>query len=144
MSEKASFSLSFSGVILDLCLSKILLLVHQTVLMWSCCPSIFIDVSVNISSNSSLQNSVNLYSVLYGTSYTNKVISSLIPIVMTRFPRSVLEVSKKMLTDPSRNPVASTVENEAGWLLLSSLLACMPKEVQNGCQVYLFVLVIYI
>lgn len=46
----------------------------------------------------------------------------------SRFPRSVLEVSKKMLTDPSRNPVASTVENEAGWLLLSSLLACMPKE----------------
>ncbi|XP_023550989.1 protein SWEETIE isoform X2 [Cucurbita pepo subsp. pepo] len=46
----------------------------------------------------------------------------------SRFPRSVLEVSKKMLTDPSRNPGASTVENEAGWLLLSSLLACMPKE----------------
>ncbi|XP_038891104.1 protein SWEETIE isoform X2 [Benincasa hispida] len=46
----------------------------------------------------------------------------------SRFPRSVLEVLKKMLTDPSRNPVASTVENEAGWLLLSSLLACMPKE----------------
>ncbi|XP_008459469.1 protein SWEETIE isoform X1 [Cucumis melo] len=46
----------------------------------------------------------------------------------SRFPRSVLEVSKKMLTDPSRNPVATTVENEAGWLLLSSLLACMPKE----------------
>lgn len=109
--------------------------------MWSCCPSIFIDVSVNISSNSSLRNTVNIYSILYGTSYTNKVISSSIPILITRFPRSVLEVSKKMLTDPSRNPVATTVENEAGWLLLSSLLACMPKEVQNDCQVSLFVFV---
>ncbi|KAL4652128.1 hypothetical protein ACB092_01G210800 [Castanea dentata] len=45
-----------------------------------------------------------------------------------RLPRSVLEVSKKMLTESSRNPVASTVEKEAGWLLLSSLLASMPKE----------------
>ncbi|XP_065620347.1 protein SWEETIE-like isoform X2 [Quercus suber] len=33
-----------------------------------------------------------------------------------------------MLTESSRNRVASTVEKEAGWLLLSSLLASMPKE----------------
>lgn len=45
-----------------------------------------------------------------------------------RLPRSVLEVSKKMLLESSRNPVAATVEKEAGWLLLSSLLASMPKE----------------
>ncbi|XP_043809967.1 protein SWEETIE isoform X3 [Manihot esculenta] len=45
-----------------------------------------------------------------------------------RLPRSALEVSKKMLTKPSRNPVAATVEKEAGWLLLSSLLSSMPKE----------------
>ncbi|KAM7524202.1 hypothetical protein LguiA_014104 [Lonicera macranthoides] len=45
-----------------------------------------------------------------------------------RLPRSVLEVSKKMLIESSRNPMVATVEKEAGWLLLSSLLASMPKE----------------
>lgn len=45
-----------------------------------------------------------------------------------RLPRSVLEVSKKMLSESNRNPVVATVEKEAGWLLLSSLLASMPKE----------------
>ncbi|KAL8123865.1 hypothetical protein AgCh_011749 [Apium graveolens] len=45
-----------------------------------------------------------------------------------RLPRSVLDVSKKMLTESSRNPVVATVEKEAGWLLLSSLLGSMPKE----------------
>ncbi|EXB97166.1 hypothetical protein L484_008656 [Morus notabilis] len=45
-----------------------------------------------------------------------------------RLPSSVLDVSKKMLTESSRNPVAVTVEKEAGWYLLSSLLASMPKE----------------
>ncbi|CAN6577655.1 unnamed protein product [Malus baccata var. baccata] len=45
-----------------------------------------------------------------------------------RLPRSILEVSKKMLTESSRNPQAATIEKEAGWLLLSSLLASMPKE----------------
>eukprot|EP00257_Ricinus_communis_P015345 XP_015573232.1 protein SWEETIE isoform X1 [Ricinus communis] len=45
-----------------------------------------------------------------------------------RLPKSVLEVSKKMLTESSRNPMAATVEKEAGWLLLSSLLSSMPKE----------------
>ncbi|KAK3035229.1 hypothetical protein RJ639_033863 [Escallonia herrerae] len=46
-----------------------------------------------------------------------------------RLPRSVLEASKKMLTESSRNSIVATVEKEAGWLLLSSLLASMPKEV---------------
>ncbi|KAI4352232.1 hypothetical protein L6164_006505 [Bauhinia variegata] len=46
----------------------------------------------------------------------------------TRLPKSVLQVSKKMLIENSRNPVAATVEKEAGWLLLSSLLASLPKE----------------
>lgn len=41
----------------------------------------------------------------------------------------MLDVSKKMLTESSRNPVVATVEKEAGWLLLSSLLGSMPKEV---------------
>ena len=50
-----------------------------------------------------------------------------------RLPRSVLEVSKKMLLESSRNPVAATVEKEVGWLLLSSLLASMPKEVIGNC-----------
>ncbi|GMP28425.1 hypothetical protein CsSME_00003976 [Camellia sinensis var. sinensis] len=45
-----------------------------------------------------------------------------------RLPRSVLEVSKKMLTESSWNPMVVTVEQQAGWLLLSSLLASMPKE----------------
>ncbi|XP_057950084.1 protein SWEETIE isoform X2 [Malania oleifera] len=45
-----------------------------------------------------------------------------------RLPRLVLEVSKRMLTECSRNPAAATVEKEAGWLLLASLLASMPKE----------------
>ncbi|PHU25263.1 Protein IQ-DOMAIN 1 [Capsicum chinense] len=42
-----------------------------------------------------------------------------------RLPRSVLELSKKMIIESSRNPVAAAVEKEAGWMLLSSLLACM-------------------
>ncbi|CAK7344401.1 unnamed protein product [Dovyalis caffra] len=45
-----------------------------------------------------------------------------------RLPRSVLELSKKMLTESSRNPIAAAVEKEAGWLLLSSLLSSMPKQ----------------
>ncbi|XP_062106312.1 protein SWEETIE isoform X2 [Humulus lupulus] len=45
-----------------------------------------------------------------------------------RLPITVLEVSKKMLTESSRNPVAAIVEKEAGWYLLSSLLASMPRE----------------
>ncbi|XP_062179055.1 protein SWEETIE-like isoform X2 [Phragmites australis] len=45
-----------------------------------------------------------------------------------RLPKSVLELSKKMLNVFSRNPVAATTEREAGWLLLGSLLASMPKE----------------
>ncbi|XP_034224220.1 protein SWEETIE isoform X2 [Prunus dulcis] len=45
-----------------------------------------------------------------------------------RLPRSILEVSKKMIIESSRNPLAATIEKEAGWLLLSSLLASMPKE----------------
>ncbi|KAL6603995.1 hypothetical protein ACP70R_044356 [Stipagrostis hirtigluma subsp. patula] len=45
-----------------------------------------------------------------------------------RLPKSVLELSKKMLNSFSRNPVAAIAEREAGWLLLASLLASMPKE----------------
>ncbi|XP_010265191.1 PREDICTED: HEAT repeat-containing protein 5B [Nelumbo nucifera] len=45
-----------------------------------------------------------------------------------RLPKSVLEVSKKMLMQFSRNPIAATVEKEAGWLLLASLISSMPKE----------------
>ncbi|XP_047310511.1 protein SWEETIE isoform X2 [Impatiens glandulifera] len=44
-----------------------------------------------------------------------------------RLPKSILEVCKKMLTESSRNPVAAATEKEAGWLLLASLLASMPK-----------------
>ncbi|PHT54849.1 Dihydroflavonol-4-reductase [Capsicum baccatum] len=50
--------------------------------------------------------------------------------VPTELPRSVLELSKKMIIESSRNPMAAAVEKEAGWMLLSSLLACMPKEDQ--------------
>ncbi|MCD7456258.1 hypothetical protein HAX54_031039 [Datura stramonium] len=46
----------------------------------------------------------------------------------SRLPRSVVELSKKMIMESSRNPMAAAGEKEAGWLLLSSLLACMPKE----------------
>ncbi|KAL4570973.1 hypothetical protein LXL04_017722 [Taraxacum kok-saghyz] len=45
-----------------------------------------------------------------------------------RLPRTLLDVARKMLTEASRNPVVATVEKEAGWLLLSSLLSSMPKE----------------
>lgn len=50
-------------------------------------------------------------------------------IFFYRLPKSVFDVSKKMLTEYSRNPLAATVEKEAGWLLLASLIASMPKEV---------------
>ncbi|XP_060193029.1 protein SWEETIE [Lycium barbarum] len=46
----------------------------------------------------------------------------------SRLPRSVVELSKKMIMESSRNPMAAAFEKEAGWMLLSSLLACMPKE----------------
>lgn len=45
-----------------------------------------------------------------------------------RLPHSVLEVSQKMLTVSNRNPGDATVEKEAGWLLLASVLASIPKE----------------
>ncbi|XP_010419035.1 PREDICTED: HEAT repeat-containing protein 5B-like [Camelina sativa] len=45
-----------------------------------------------------------------------------------RLPKSVLEVSKKMLTESRRNVTVASSEKEAGWLLLSSLLNSMPKE----------------
>ncbi|XP_013649204.2 protein SWEETIE isoform X3 [Brassica napus] len=45
-----------------------------------------------------------------------------------KLPRSVLEVSKKMLTESRRNITVASSEKEAGWLLLSSLLNSMPKE----------------
>ncbi|KAH7658270.1 Armadillo-like helical-containing protein [Dioscorea alata] len=45
-----------------------------------------------------------------------------------RLPKLVFEVSKKMLIEYSRNSVVATVEREAGWLLLASLLASLPKE----------------
>ncbi|XP_071711040.1 protein SWEETIE [Rutidosis leptorrhynchoides] len=45
-----------------------------------------------------------------------------------RLPRTMLDVARKMLTEGSHNPLVSTVEKEAGWLLLSSLLSSMPKE----------------
>lgn len=41
----------------------------------------------------------------------------------------MLEVSKKMLTELRRNVTVASSEKEAGWLLLSSLLNSMPKEV---------------
>ena len=44
----------------------------------------------------------------------------------------MLDVARKMLTEASRNPVVATVEKEAGWLLVSSLLSSMPKEVSFG------------
>ncbi|KAJ9561951.1 hypothetical protein OSB04_007111 [Centaurea solstitialis] len=45
-----------------------------------------------------------------------------------RLPRTMFDVARKMLTEASQNPVVATVEKEAGWLLLSSLLSSMPKE----------------
>ncbi|CDP02785.1 unnamed protein product [Coffea canephora] len=45
-----------------------------------------------------------------------------------RLPRSILEVSKKMLMESSRNHVAAAVEKEAGWTLVASLLASIPRE----------------
>ncbi|XP_039034805.1 protein SWEETIE isoform X2 [Hibiscus syriacus] len=45
-----------------------------------------------------------------------------------RLPKAVLEVSKKLLTESSRDAITAKIEEEAGWLLLSSLLSSMPKE----------------
>ncbi|CAI9296047.1 unnamed protein product [Lactuca saligna] len=45
-----------------------------------------------------------------------------------RFPRTLLDVARKMLIEASRNTVVATVEKEVGWLLLPSLLTSMPKE----------------
>ncbi|TYH61926.1 hypothetical protein ES332_D07G083700v1 [Gossypium tomentosum] len=45
-----------------------------------------------------------------------------------RLPKAVLEVSKKLLTESSSDAVTAKVEQEAGWLLLSSLLSSMLKE----------------
>ncbi|KAL3844866.1 hypothetical protein ACJIZ3_002269 [Penstemon smallii] len=45
-----------------------------------------------------------------------------------RLPKSVLEICKDLLMESSRNPIAAAVEKEAGWTLLSSLLASMSKE----------------
>ncbi|XP_010528470.1 PREDICTED: HEAT repeat-containing protein 5B isoform X2 [Tarenaya hassleriana] len=45
-----------------------------------------------------------------------------------RLPKSVFEVSKKMLTESRRNAMVGSSEKEAGWLLLSSLLNSMPLE----------------
>ncbi|XP_020585694.1 LOW QUALITY PROTEIN: HEAT repeat-containing protein 5B [Phalaenopsis equestris] len=49
----------------------------------------------------------------------------------SRTPKSVLEVAKKMLAEFSWNPSAATVEMEAGWFLLASLVASMPKELED-------------
>ncbi|XP_042026090.1 protein SWEETIE-like [Salvia splendens] len=46
----------------------------------------------------------------------------------TRLPKSILDVCKKMLMKSSRNPIAASVEKEAGWNLLSSLLTSVSKE----------------
>ncbi|PPR92045.1 hypothetical protein GOBAR_AA28636 [Gossypium barbadense] len=45
-----------------------------------------------------------------------------------RLPKAVLEVSKKLLTESNSDAVTAKVEQEAGWLLLSSLLSSMLKE----------------
>ncbi|KAL1536904.1 protein SWEETIE-like [Salvia divinorum] len=46
----------------------------------------------------------------------------------TRLPKSILDVCKNMLMKSSRNPIAASVEKEAGWNLLSSLLTSVSKE----------------
>ncbi|KAK4799124.1 hypothetical protein SAY86_024489 [Trapa natans] len=46
----------------------------------------------------------------------------------SRLPQSVFDLTKKMLLQSTRSPAAYTVEKQAGWLLLSSLLSSMPKE----------------
>ncbi|KMZ69414.1 HEAT repeat-containing protein [Zostera marina] len=45
-----------------------------------------------------------------------------------KLPRSLFDVSKKMLTEYSRNHVVARMEKEVGWQLLASLIASMPKE----------------
>ncbi|XP_077230289.1 HEAT repeat-containing protein isoform X2 [Tasmannia lanceolata] len=69
---------------------------------------------------------------LHGQAVVLAALASISPRLLlgypARLPKSVLDVSKKMLSDFSRNPTAATVEKEAGWLLLASLLASMPKE----------------
>lgn len=57
------------------------------------------------------------------------ILNSNILVTVPRLPKSVLEVSRKMLSESSRNPVVAAVEKEAGWFLLSSLLASLRREV---------------
>lgn len=57
---------------------------------------------------------------------------------MHRLPKSVFEVSKKMIHTASRNPVAATAVREAGWLLLASLVSSMPKEVNLDFFCWMF------
>ncbi|KAK1263806.1 hypothetical protein QJS04_geneDACA011908 [Acorus gramineus] len=45
-----------------------------------------------------------------------------------RLPKSVLDLSKKIITEYSRNAMAATMQKEAGWVLLASLISSMPKE----------------
>ncbi|EPS72441.1 hypothetical protein M569_02317, partial [Genlisea aurea] len=45
-----------------------------------------------------------------------------------RLPMSMVEVCRSLLLESSRNSIAASVEKEAGWNLLSSLLTSMPME----------------
>ncbi|XP_056162820.1 protein SWEETIE isoform X2 [Syzygium oleosum] len=69
---------------------------------------------------------------LHGQAMVLAALASISPKLPLGYPsrllQSVLDVLKKMLLQSSPNPVAHTVEKQAGWSLLSSLLASMPKE----------------
>ncbi|KAF3783314.1 hypothetical protein EJ110_NYTH30338 [Nymphaea thermarum] len=50
--------------------------------------------------------------------------------------KAAFEVAKNMITECSSNPIAAAVEKEAGWLLVASSVASMPKEVVLNAQVF--------
>ncbi|XP_057828164.2 protein SWEETIE isoform X1 [Cryptomeria japonica] len=48
--------------------------------------------------------------------------------IPTRLPLAILEISKKLLLESSRNPVSAGVEKEAGWMLLAAVISSMSKD----------------
>ncbi|KAJ7552272.1 hypothetical protein O6H91_06G048200 [Diphasiastrum complanatum] len=46
----------------------------------------------------------------------------------TRLPAAILDVGKKMVLQPVRNPVSATVEKEAGWMLIGSYISSVSRE----------------
>ncbi|XP_031496740.1 protein SWEETIE isoform X2 [Nymphaea colorata] len=73
---------------------------------------------------------------LHGQAAVLAALLSISPVLLlgcpARLQKAAFEVAKDMITECSSNPIAAAVEKEAGWLLLASSIASMPKEVLNA------------